>query len=95
MSEPDPRELAADYFRQAFESQKNGDYAQAIELYSRSIQIFPTAEAYTFRGWTHSFSGDYDRAIEDCYQAIRVDPETRIRPPVRYHSGTRDIERIL
>jgi len=75
MSEPDPRELAADYFRQAFESQKNGDYAQAIELYSRSIQIFPTAEAYTFRGWTHSFSGDYDRAIEDCYQAIRVDPE--------------------
>ena len=52
-----------------------GDYQKAIELYSRSIETFATAEAYTFRGWTHSFLGDYQQAIEDCHRAIQVDPE--------------------
>lgn len=75
MSESDPRTTAEEYFRRAYECQMNGDYAQAIELYTRSIAAFPTAEAYTFRGWTYSFLRDYDRAIEDCHQAIKVDPE--------------------
>ena len=51
MSDPDPRETAAEFFRQAYEFQVNGDYQQAIEFYSRSITAYPTAEAYTFRGW--------------------------------------------
>jgi tetratricopeptide (TPR) repeat protein len=75
MSESDPRVAAAEYFRQAYELQMSGDYQQAIELYSRSIALFPTAEAHTFRGWTYSFLGDYDHAIEDCQQAIKIDPE--------------------
>ncbi len=50
-----------------------GEYRQAIDLYTRSIDAFPTAEAYTFRGWTCSFLGDYDRAIAECLQAIEVD----------------------
>jgi tetratricopeptide (TPR) repeat protein len=75
MSESDDRAAAAEYFRKAYELQMRGDYAEAIELYTRSIATFPTAEAYTFRGWTYSFLSDYDRAIEDCQQAIKVDPE--------------------
>lgn len=75
MSESDPRAAAADYFRQAYELQASGDYARALELYTLSIVTFPTAEAYTFRGWTYSFVGDYDSAIEDCRRAITVDPE--------------------
>ena len=75
MSETDPRETAAEYFRKAYELQMSGDYQQAIEFYTRSIQAFPTAEAYTFRGWTYSFLGDYDRAIAECLEAIKVDPE--------------------
>ena len=52
-----------------------GQYRQAIDSYTRSIDAFPTAEAYTFRGWTYSFLGDYDRAIAECLQAIAVDPD--------------------
>jgi Tfp pilus assembly protein PilF len=75
MSEADPRSVAADYFRQAYEQQMAGNYQEAISLYTRSIEAFPTAEAYTFRGWTYSFLGDYERAIAECLQAIKVDPE--------------------
>jgi len=75
MSDPDPTTAAAEYFRQAYQLQMGGDYSQAIELYTRSIAAFATAEAYTFRGWTYSFLGDYQRAIEDCHRAIKVDPD--------------------
>ena len=75
MSEANPRETAAECFRKCYELQMSGDYQQAIEFYTRSIQAFPTAEAYTFRGWTYSFLGDYDRAIAECLEAIKVDPE--------------------
>jgi tetratricopeptide (TPR) repeat protein len=75
MSESDPRLAASEYFHQAYQLQMSGDYAQAIELYTRSIATCPTAEAYTFRGWTYSFLNDYESAIADCHQAIRVDPE--------------------
>ena len=75
MSDPDARAVAAEYFRQAYESQTNGDYARALELYTKSIDAYPTAEAYTFRGWTYSFSGDYHNAIADCHRAIKVDPD--------------------
>jgi tetratricopeptide (TPR) repeat protein len=71
----DPRELALFYFKQGYERQSQGDFREAIELYTRSIEAFPTAEAYTFRGWTHSFMGNLDDAIVDCMQAIDVDPE--------------------
>ena len=75
MSEADPRAQAAEFFRQAYEHQASGEYQLAIELYTRSIEAFPTAEAYTFRGWTYSFLGDYDRAIAECLEAIKVDPD--------------------
>jgi len=75
MFEADPRTAAAAYFRQAYEQQMAGEYQQAIEFYTRSIEAFPTAEAYTFRGWTYSFLDDYNRAIAECLEAIKVDPE--------------------
>ena len=75
MSESDPRRMAAQYFQEAYELQMAGKYQEAVELYSRSIEAFPTAEAYTFRGWTYSFLGDYERAIAECLEAIKVDPE--------------------
>jgi tetratricopeptide (TPR) repeat protein len=75
MSEDDPRQTAAEYFQKAYELQMQGEYQQALELYSRSIEAFPTAEAHTFRGWTYSYLGDYDRAIAECLQAIKLDPE--------------------
>jgi len=75
MCENDSRRVAAEYFQQAYELQMAGNYQEAVEFYSRSIEAFPTAEAYTFRGWTYSFLGDYDRAIAECLEAIKIDPE--------------------
>jgi Tfp pilus assembly protein PilF len=51
-----------------------GEFQDAIELYSRSIDIHPTAEAYTFRGWAYHFLGRVDDAIAECHKAIEVDP---------------------
>jgi len=52
-----------------------GNIPTAIRLYSRSIEIFPTAEAHTFRGWAYSFQGRLEEAIAECKAAIHVDPE--------------------
>ena len=74
MSDSDPRAAAAEYFRQAYEMQTSGEYARALVLYTQSIVAFPTAEAYTFRGWAYNFLGRVDDAIDECKKAIEVDP---------------------
>ena len=47
---------------------------EAVELYKKSIEAYPTAEAYTFLGWTYSWMGRIDDAIAECHKAIEVDP---------------------
>ena len=64
---------AIELFKRAFAAQQVEDYAEAIELYRRSIATYPTAEAHTFLGWVYSFQQRYDEAIEECLEAIRVD----------------------
>jgi Tfp pilus assembly protein PilF len=59
----------------AYEKQRAGDLDEAIALYKTSIETYPTAEAYTYLGWTYSFQGRYDDAIEQCKIAITVDPQ--------------------
>ena len=51
-----------------------GNLERAIELYTKSLGLYPTAEAYTFRGWAYSFLGRVDEAIEECKKAIATDP---------------------
>ena len=60
-------------FNEAYDAQMAKDYDAAIRLYKKSIDEFPTAEAYTFLGWTYSFQGNYDLAIAECLAAIAVD----------------------
>ncbi|HYP52827.1 MAG TPA: tetratricopeptide repeat protein [Pyrinomonadaceae bacterium] len=67
------RREAAEWFRRAYEAQAEGDYGRAVELYRRSIETYPTAEAHTFLGWVYSFDGRYREAIDECLEAIRVD----------------------
>ena len=52
-----------------------GELEEAIRLFTRSLELSPTAEAYTFRGWAFSFEGRLDEAIEECRKAIATDPE--------------------
>lgn len=67
------RREAKELFMRAYEAQQTGDYAEAIELYLRSLAAYPTAEAHTFLGWVYSFQGRYDAAIDQCLRAIQVD----------------------
>lgn len=67
------RREAIELFRQAYAAQLADDYEEAIELYRRSIETYPTAEAHTFLGWVYSFQHRYAEAIEECLAAIRVD----------------------
>ncbi|MEE8075948.1 MAG: tetratricopeptide repeat protein [Candidatus Binatia bacterium] len=52
-----------------------GHHEQAIRLFQESLEIQPTAEAYTYLGWTYSHMGDYQRAIDEAEKAILVDPD--------------------
>ena len=65
---------AIELFERAYRAQMETNYEAAIELYQRSIAAYPTAEAHTFLGWVYSFQERYDEAIEECLDAIRVDP---------------------
>jgi tetratricopeptide (TPR) repeat protein len=62
-------------FQDAFAAQMAGELDRAIELYLGSIELFPTAEAYTFLGWTYHFQGKIEEAIAECKRAIQIDPD--------------------
>jgi Tfp pilus assembly protein PilF len=67
--------LAWTFLEEGYQAQAEGDYDHAIELYRRSINAHPTAEAHTYLGWTLHFQGKYEEAIEECKRAIHLDPE--------------------
>jgi tetratricopeptide (TPR) repeat protein len=69
------KEKAAELFRDAHQAQLKGDLSNATRLYQESIHTHPTAEAYTFLGWTYSFLHRYEDAIEECKHAIALDPD--------------------
>lgn len=69
------RELSKEYLQKAYNLQMKGQFEEAILNYKKSIESFPTAEAHTFLGWTYSFLGDLDTAIEECKNAIAIEPE--------------------
>src|SRR5437660_10961424 len=70
---PSAKLEAIDLFQRAYQAQLENNYEGAIELYRRSIDTYPTAEAHTFLGWVYSFQDRHDEAIAECLEAIRVD----------------------
>ncbi|MEO5928290.1 MAG: tetratricopeptide repeat protein [Candidatus Kapaibacterium sp.] len=68
-------EEARRYFQQAYTLQMKGNLDAAIDLYRKSIELHPTAEAHTFLGWSYSHKGDLRKAIEQCKIAIDLDPD--------------------
>jgi Tfp pilus assembly protein PilF len=71
---PDRREKALGCWEEGTSKLLMGDVDEAIRLFTRSLELEPTAEAYTFRGWAYSFQGRIDDAIEECRKAIATDP---------------------
>ncbi len=66
---------ALSLWREGYAAQMQGDVQRAVELYTKSIELRPTAEAYTFRGWAYSSMGRTDDAVAECHKAIEVDPD--------------------
>ncbi len=66
---------AGELLAQAYREQMSGNLEEAIRLYKASLAYFPTAEAHTFLGWTYSFLGRFEDAIDECKKAIAVDSE--------------------
>ena len=74
MDEETRKQRAENVFAEAYRLQMDGELAAAVLLYKQSIAAYPTAEAHTFLGWTYSQQGLLDDAIEECREAIRIDP---------------------
>lgn len=68
------KDAARRSFQAAYILQSAGELGRAADAYERSIRLAPSAEAHTFHGWTLSFQGQYEEAIEACRKAIEVDP---------------------
>jgi Tfp pilus assembly protein PilF len=68
-------QAAWELLKEAYQYQMGGEFEMAVELYKRSLDLHPTAEAYTFLGWTYRFQGKVDEAIAECKKAIQLDPE--------------------
>jgi Tfp pilus assembly protein PilF len=65
---------AASLWQEGYRAHLAGDLERAVALYTQSIELWPTAEAYTFRGWAYSRVGRIDEALAECHKAIEVDP---------------------
>jgi tetratricopeptide (TPR) repeat protein len=75
MDEAALKQRATELWNQGVAYHMQGDFENAIARYSQSLEVFPTAEAYTFRGWAFRFLGRIDDAIAECHKAIAVDPD--------------------
>ncbi|HEV8118886.1 MAG TPA: tetratricopeptide repeat protein [Thermoanaerobaculia bacterium] len=67
-------EKALELWQEGASRLMQGDLDEAVSLFTQSLELKPTAEAYTFRGWAYSFAGRVEEAIEECRKAIATDP---------------------
>ncbi len=74
MSNDLAKEQAMVLIDRAYRHQMKGEIADAVLLYERSLAIWPTAEAFTYLGWTYSMTQRFEEAIECCQKAIKIDP---------------------
>lgn len=65
---------ALELWQEGFRRHMLRDFGGAVRLYTQSIEIWPTAEAYTYRGWAYEGMGRIDDAILECKRAIEIDP---------------------
>jgi tetratricopeptide (TPR) repeat protein len=73
MNEQKNQELASAFYEKAYHLQMTGYLDKAIIFYKRSIEFYPSAQTYTFLGWSYSLKGLLDKAIENCKIAIQLD----------------------
>ncbi len=67
-------EIAKEFFEQGIVLQNDGHLDRAAHSYRRSIEFYPSAKAHTYLGWVLSLKGLYNEAIDECKNAIDIDP---------------------
>jgi len=73
---PTSQMTAQDFFKRAFDEDKNGNKKGAIDDYTQAITLKPDyAEAYSNRGIVRADLGDRQAAIQDYNQVIKLKPD--------------------
>ena len=70
-----PTSNAEEYLRRGAEALQRGQYSEAIEDFTKAIELEPDADAYYIRGRAYGRQREYDRAIEDFTKAIELNPK--------------------
>jgi tetratricopeptide (TPR) repeat protein len=69
-------EEVSDVFRRrGLARMKLGKYAEALEDYTRALELAPDADIYQHRGWAHFFCDAWKLALRDFAKAIELDPK--------------------
>jgi len=66
---------AKELWEQGTQELMEGRIPEAIRLFEASLEVAPSAEGFTYRGWAISYLGLLDEAIEECKKAILLDPD--------------------
>lgn len=86
-SKYDSSPQAEEYNRQGISKSKSGDYYQAIQYFTRAIEIQPKfPEAFHNRGLAYSASGDHHQAIIEYNRSLELNPND----PVVYYDRAVD-----
>jgi serine/threonine protein kinase/Tfp pilus assembly protein PilF len=68
-------EKTSDLFRgRGLARMKLGKYPEAVEDYTRALELAPDGDVYQHRGWAHFFSDAWKLALRDFSKAIELDP---------------------
>ena len=70
-----PTPNAEEYLRRGAEALQRGQYSEAIEDFTKAIELEPDADAYYIRGLAYGRQREYDRAIEDFTKATELNPK--------------------
>ncbi len=69
------KKTAEDFFNEAFNVHKTKKYQEALNLYTKAIELKPNyKDAYNNRGSAKDSLGEYEQAIKDYTKAIELDP---------------------
>nr|QNO55523.1 photosystem I assembly protein Ycf3 [Methanosarcinales archaeon ANME-1 ERB7] len=70
------RAEAEKWFNRAYDENQKGNRENAIEYYTRAIELNPEyAKAYNNRGTVYGYIKEYEKAISDYNKAIELNPE--------------------
>ena len=72
---PYPTPDAKEYLRRGAEALQRGQYSEAIEDFTKAIELEPDADTYYIRGRAYGRQREYDRAIQDFTKTTELNPE--------------------